>query len=181
MRRSSKPCFPASCNASGACSCLFPAHVAPAAPPKTSCHHKPSCRQLRQQQRLCKTLTLPGGSRQRPHCHCRPSCFRLNQTMHAALQAIASAAAALQDDDPAVRQQAASALSLQAGRSAFNRFRIAVHPGVIDDLVSKPSLHAFSHAICLTQRVQPFSHRCAPRGGCCTGEHIVAERMQLPI
>ncbi|WIA44593.1 hypothetical protein OEZ86_007314 [Tetradesmus obliquus] len=51
-------------------------------------------------------------------------------------ETIASTAAALQDPDPAVRQQAASALSLQAGRSAFNRFRIAVHPGVIDDLVS---------------------------------------------
>uniref|UniRef100_A0A383VBB7 Vacuolar protein 8 n=1 Tax=Tetradesmus obliquus TaxID=3088 RepID=A0A383VBB7_TETOB len=51
-------------------------------------------------------------------------------------ETIASTAAALQDPDPAMRQQAASALSLQAGRSAFNRFRIAVHPGVIDDLVS---------------------------------------------
>ncbi|WIA24108.1 hypothetical protein OEZ85_013708 [Tetradesmus obliquus] len=56
--------------------------------------------------------------------------------MCAVLQTIASTAAALQDPDPAVRQQAASALSLQAGRSAFNRFRIAVHPSVIDDLVS---------------------------------------------
>jgi hypothetical protein len=52
------------------------------------------------------------------------------------LQAVAATASLLQDSDAAVRQQAASALSLQASRSVFNRFRIAAHPGITQALVS---------------------------------------------
>jgi hypothetical protein len=52
------------------------------------------------------------------------------------LQAIAATASLLQDSEPAVRQQAASTLSLQASRSVFNRFRIAAQPGVTQALVS---------------------------------------------
>jgi hypothetical protein len=52
------------------------------------------------------------------------------------LQAIAATVALLQDADSAVRQQAASTLSLQASRSIFNRFRIAAQPGVTLALVS---------------------------------------------
>jgi hypothetical protein len=52
------------------------------------------------------------------------------------LQAVAATANLLHDSDAAVRQQAASALSLQASRSVFNRFRIAAQPGVTHSLVS---------------------------------------------